>query len=113
VLSSGYYDAYYNKANLVRDMLKKEFARVFQEVDVIAMPNAPTPAFTIGEKIADPLAMYLEDIFTVPVNIVGVPAIAIPSGKTTQGLPLSMQFIASHNREDILFTYGRDLEKLY
>jgi aspartyl-tRNA(Asn)/glutamyl-tRNA(Gln) amidotransferase subunit A len=113
VLSSGYYDAYYNKANLVREMLRKEFAEVFESVDVIAMPNAPTPAFKIGEKVADPLAMYLEDIFTVPVNIVGVPAIAIPSGKTAEGLPLSMQFIASHICEETLFTYGRELEKLY
>lgn len=113
VLSSGYYDSYYNKANLVREMLKKEFAGVFTEVDVIAMPNTPTPAFKVGEKISDPLAMYLEDIFTVPVNIVGVPAIAIPSGKTEGGLPLSMQFIAPHMREDLLFTIGKDFERLY
>lgn len=113
VLSSGYYDAYYNKANLVREMLRKEFKDVFEHVDVIAMPNAPTPAFLIGEKISDPLAMYLEDIFTVPVNIVGVPAIAIPSGKTKEGLPLGMQFIAPHMREDLLFTIGKDFERLY
>lgn len=113
VLSSGYYDAYYNKANLVREMLRKEFRDVFESVDVIAMPNAPTPAFKIGEKIADPLSMYLEDIFTVPVNIVGVPAIAIPTGATAEGLPLSMQFIASHSCESTLFTYGRELERLY
>lgn len=113
VLSSGYYDAYYNKANIVRDMLRKEFKNVFADVDVIAMPNAPTPAFKIGEKISDPLAMYLEDIFTVPVNIVGVPAISIPSGKTKEGLPLGMQFIAPHMREDLLFTIGKDFETLY
>jgi aspartyl-tRNA(Asn)/glutamyl-tRNA(Gln) amidotransferase subunit A len=110
VLSSGYYDAYYNKANLVRQMLTKEFAEVFESVDVIAMPNAPTPAFLIGEKASDPLAMYLEDIFTVPVNIVGVPAIAIPSGKTQIGLPLSMQFIASHGCESTLFSIGKEFE---
>lgn len=113
VLSSGYYDAYYNKANLVRDMLKKEFAQVFKDVDVIAMPSTPAPAFKIGEKINDPLAMYLEDIFTVPVNIVGVPAISIPSGNTEGGLPLSLQLIAPHMREDLLFTIGRDFEKIY
>lgn len=112
VLSSGYYDAYYNKANIVRDMLKSEFIEVFKSVDIIAMPITPTPAFKIGEKISDPLAMYLEDIFTVPVNIVGVPAISVPSGKTQAGLPLGMQFIAPHMREDILFAYGRELEKL-
>ena len=112
VLSSGYYDAYYNKANLVRDMLKKEFAKVFADVDVIATPTSPIPAFAIGEKSHDPLAMYLADIFTVPVNIVGVPAISVPSGKTASGLPLGMQFISAHTREDILFAYGRELEKL-
>jgi aspartyl-tRNA(Asn)/glutamyl-tRNA(Gln) amidotransferase subunit A len=113
VLSSGYYDAYYNKANLVRDMLKKEFVRVFNDVDVIATPTSPVPAFKLGEKSHDPLAMYLADIFTVPVNIVGVPAISIPSGKTKEGLPLGLQFIAPHMREDVLFTYGYDFEKLY
>jgi aspartyl-tRNA(Asn)/glutamyl-tRNA(Gln) amidotransferase subunit A len=112
VLSSGYYDAYYNKANLVRDMLKKEFARVFKDIDVIATPTSPIPAFAIGEKSHDPLAMYLADIFTVPVNIVGVPAISIPSGKTTNGLPLGMQFIAPHMAENVLFTIGKEFEKL-
>jgi aspartyl-tRNA(Asn)/glutamyl-tRNA(Gln) amidotransferase subunit A len=113
VLSSGYYDAYYNKAQLVRSLLKKEFDRVFEDIDVIALPVAPMPAFKIGEKAHDPLAMYLADIFTVPVNIVGVPAISVPSGKTKDGLPLGMQFIAPHNGEQTLFTYGRALEKLY
>ena len=113
VLSSGYYDAYYNKANLVRSMLKKEFERVFKEVDIIATPTSPVSAFTLGEKSHDPLSMYLADIFTVPVNIIGVPAISVPSGKTSSGLPLGMQFIAPHMREDLLFTYGRELERLY
>lgn len=112
VLSSGYYDAYYNKANLVRDMLKKEFVKVFKDVDVIATPTSPVPAFAIGEKSHDPLSMYLADIFTVPVNIVGVPAISIPSGKTPSGLPLGLQFIAPHTREDVLFSIGKDFEKL-
>ena len=112
VLSSGYYDAYYNKANLVREMLKKEFAKVFAGVDVIATPTSPIPAFKIGEKSSDPLAMYLADIFTVPVNIVGVPAISIPSGKTKEGLPLGIQFIATHNGEETLFEYGEVFEGL-
>lgn len=112
VLSSGYYDAYYNKANLVRIKLKKEFERVFETIDVIAMPTSPVPAFAIGEKSKDPLTMYLADIFTVPVNIAGVPAITIPSGKTNSGLPLGLQFIAKHNHEEILFTIGGDFEKL-
>jgi aspartyl-tRNA(Asn)/glutamyl-tRNA(Gln) amidotransferase subunit A len=94
-------------------MLKKEFARVFLDVDVIATPTSPVPAFTIGEKSSDPLAMYLADIFTVPVNIVGVPAISVPSGKTLSGLPLGIQFIAPQMREDMLFTYGEEVERLY
>jgi aspartyl-tRNA(Asn)/glutamyl-tRNA(Gln) amidotransferase subunit A len=113
VLSAGYHDAYYNKANLVRDMLKKEFAQTFKDVDVIVTPTSPIPAFKIGEKSHDPLSMYLADIFTVPVNIVGVPAISIPSGKTQEGLPLGIQFIAPHMREDVLFTIGKDFERLY
>ena len=113
VLSSGYYDAYYNKANLVRDMLREEFAAIFKNVDVVALPTSPIPAFTIGEKSHDPLSMYLADIFTVPVNIVGVPAISLPSGKTENGLPLSLQLIAPHFGESTLFTIGRDFEKVY
>jgi aspartyl-tRNA(Asn)/glutamyl-tRNA(Gln) amidotransferase subunit A len=113
VLSSGYYDAYYNKANLVRDMLRKEFDKVFAQVDAIALPTSPIPAFTIGEKAHDPLAMYLADIFTVPINIVGVPAISIPSGKTSAQLPLSLQLVAPHFREDVLFTIGKEFEKVY
>ncbi len=112
VLSSGYYDAYYNKANLVREMLKKEFAKVFETVDVIATPTSPIPAFLIGEKSHDPLAMYLADIFTVPVNITGVPAISIPSGKNSLGLPFGVQFIAPHTQENVLFTIGKDFEKV-
>lgn len=113
VLSSGYYDAYYNKANLVREMLRKEFADVFASVDAVAMPTSPIPTFAIGEKSHDPLAMYLADIFTVPVNIVGVPAISLPSGATQAGLPLSLQLLSPHFREDVLFTIGKEFEKLY
>lgn len=113
VLSAGYHDAYYNKANIVREMLREEFAKVFKEVDAIALPTSPVPAFMIGEKHNDPLAMYLADIFTVPVNIVGVPAISIPSGKTETGLPLGMQFIAPWCGESTLFAVGKDFEALY
>ena len=112
VLSSGYYDAYYNKANIVREMLKEEFAKIFEDVDVVATPTSPIPAFTIGEKSQDPLAMYLADIFTVSANVVGIPAISIPSGKTKENLPLGIQFMAPHMREDMLFTIGKDFEKL-
>jgi aspartyl-tRNA(Asn)/glutamyl-tRNA(Gln) amidotransferase subunit A len=110
VLSSGYYDAYYNKANAVRELLKKDFADAFASVDAIITPTAPTPAFKIGEKVSDPVAMYLEDIFTVPANLVGVPAISIPAGAKEEGgksLPIGIQLTANHGREDILFTLGK------
>lgn len=110
VLSAGYYDAYYNKAEALREYLRGEFAKVFEGVDVIALPTSPVPAFGVGEKHGDPLAMYLADIFTVPVNIVGVPAISIPSGKTEAGLPLGLQLIAPHNGESFLFSVGKDFE---
>lgn len=110
VLSSGYYDAYYNKANIVREIIKEDYKKAFEKVDVIATPTAPNVAFKIGEKVDDPLQMYLEDIFTVPVNLAGVPAISVPSGvKKIDGkdLPIGLQFIADHSREDILFAVGK------
>lgn len=113
VLSAGYYDAYYGRACAVREILRREFAEIFKQVDLIATPTTPTPAFKIGEKTGDPLQMYLADIFTVPVNIVGVPAISVPSGFAVEDgkkLPLGMQFIAPHFHEDALFVAGRDLE---
>lgn len=113
VLSSGYYDAFYGRANMVREMLKKDLENIFNEVDIIATPTAPTPAFKIGEKSSDPLQMYLADIFTVPVNIAGVPAISIPSGYAKVGdaeLPLGIQFIAPHFFEEALFEIGKDFE---
>lgn len=113
VLSSGYYDAYYNKALTVRELLKKDFANAFKEVDAILTPTAPAPAFKIGEKTSDPVAMYLEDIFTVTANLVGVPAISIPAGeKAIEGengkkLPIGLQIIADMSREDALFDLGK------
>lgn len=114
VLSSGYYDAYYNKANAVRELLKADFAKAFAVdgfgVDAIITPTAPAPAFKIGEKVSDPVAMYLEDIFTVTANLIGVPAISIPAGeKDVEGvkLPIGMQLLAAEGREDILFTLGK------
>ncbi len=113
ILSAGYYDAYYNKAQKVRASLKSSFIKTFSEVDIIAMPTSPVPAFGIGEKHGDPLSMYLADIFTVPVNIVGVPAISVPSGKTEKGLPLGIQFIGEHYGESTVFAYGKALEDIY
>jgi len=109
VLSSGYYDAYYNKANEVRQLIKKAYAKAFEQVDVILTPTAPSPAWPIGEKANDPLQMYLEDIFTVPVNLAGLPAISIPGGFTKNGLPLGLQITAPHFREDVLFSFGKRL----
>ncbi|MFA6227243.1 MAG: Asp-tRNA(Asn)/Glu-tRNA(Gln) amidotransferase subunit GatA [Candidatus Paceibacterota bacterium] len=112
VLSSGYYDAYYNKANIVRDMIREDYKKAFEKVDIIATPTTPGPAFKIGEKVDDPLQMYLEDIFTVPINLAGVPAISLPAGfKEVDGkkLPLGVQFIAKHGDEETLFSAGKDL----
>jgi aspartyl-tRNA(Asn)/glutamyl-tRNA(Gln) amidotransferase subunit A len=95
-LSSGYYDAYYEKAQRVRTLLCEDFARAFEHCDVIATPTAPTTAFRLGEKRDDPLAMYLNDIYTVTVNLVGVPAISVPCGASSAGLPVGLQLIGNH-----------------
>jgi aspartyl-tRNA(Asn)/glutamyl-tRNA(Gln) amidotransferase subunit A len=110
VLSSGYYDAFYNKANIVREIIKDDYKKAFKNVDIIATPTAPSVAFKIGEKVNDPLAMYLEDIFTVPVNVAGVPGISVPSGvKNINGkdLPIGIQFVADYGREDKLFAVSK------
>ncbi|MCF7865383.1 MAG: Asp-tRNA(Asn)/Glu-tRNA(Gln) amidotransferase subunit GatA [Candidatus Pacebacteria bacterium] len=117
VLSSGYHDAYYNKANIAKDLIASDFKKAFEEVDVILTPTAPTPAFKIGAHTSDPVAMYLEDIFTVTANLVGVPAISIPSGFAevdgeSAKLPLGIQLMAPHCREDILFVAGKKFEEL-
>jgi aspartyl-tRNA(Asn)/glutamyl-tRNA(Gln) amidotransferase subunit A len=91
-LSSGYYDAYYLKAQKVRTVIRREFDAAFEKYDVIASPVTPTPAFRIGEKTADPYAMYLNDVFTLPVNIAGLPGISVPSG-FVDGLPVGLQII--------------------
>lgn len=106
VLSSGYYDAYYNKANMVRSLIRADFEKAFTNVDAIVTPTTPAPAFKIGEKTADPLQMYLEDIFTVTANLTGNPAISIPSGKTGS-LPLGIQLTARHGEEKVLFAIGK------
>jgi len=110
VLSSGYYDAYYHKAILVRDLIKDDFRKVFTEVDIIVTPTTPTPAFKIGEKTSDPLQMYLADIFTVTANIASLPAISVPSGfAEVDGtrLPLGVQMMANYGSEGLLFKVGK------
>jgi aspartyl-tRNA(Asn)/glutamyl-tRNA(Gln) amidotransferase subunit A len=110
VLSHGYYDAYYNKAIKVREKVKSEVVEAFKNVDLIATPTVPMPPFKIGEKMDDPVAMYLCDIFSAPANLAGVPSIALPSGRNKENLPLSIQFMAPHFGEDMLFKAGKDFE---
>jgi aspartyl-tRNA(Asn)/glutamyl-tRNA(Gln) amidotransferase subunit A len=95
-LSAGYYDAYYRKAQQVRTLITHDFDGAFREVDVLVTPTSPTAAFGIGEKITDPLQMYLVDIFTISVNLAGVPAISVPCGFTSGGLPIGVQMIGRH-----------------
>ncbi len=109
VLSHGYYDAYYNKALALQKEITNELKDIFKTVDFIMMPTTPTPAFKIGEK-SDPVSMYLSDIFTVPANISGMPAISIPSGITENNLPLGMQFMGPHHSEHELFEVGKKFE---
>jgi aspartyl-tRNA(Asn)/glutamyl-tRNA(Gln) amidotransferase subunit A len=107
-LSAGYYDAYYAKAQKVRTLIARDFERAFQSVDVLAAPISPTPAFRLGEKIADPLAMYLADIYTLPASLAGVPGLTVPIGTTRASsarprLPIGLQLIAAPNAEETLF----------
>jgi aspartyl-tRNA(Asn)/glutamyl-tRNA(Gln) amidotransferase subunit A len=101
-LSAGYYDAYYGQAQKVRTLIKRDFEQAFEQVDAIATPVAPTTAFKIGEHSNDPLAMYLEDIFTLPTNLAGIPGLAFPVGFDQQGLPIGMQLMGPHFKEDAL-----------
>lgn len=102
-LSAGYYDAFYGQAQKVRTLIKRDFEQAFKEVDAIAAPVAPTTAFKLGEHTDDPLAMYLEDVFTLPANLAGVPGLAFPVGFDGQGLPIGMQLMGAHLREEVLF----------
>jgi aspartyl-tRNA(Asn)/glutamyl-tRNA(Gln) amidotransferase subunit A len=111
VLSAGYYDAYYNKALKVRQLIKQDFEKVFATgVDVVLTPTTPTTAFAFGAK-KDPLSMYLADIFTISANLTHMPAITIPSGNDSVGLPFGIQFTANQGKEDLLFTTAQDFEK--
>ena len=102
VLSSGYYDAYYLKALKVRTLIKEEYRRAFEKCDVMLTPTSPTTAFRFGEKTANPLEMYLSDIYTVTVNIAGLPGISLPCGRDSKGLPVGMQLIAAPFAEEKL-----------
>ena len=112
VLSSGYYDAYYNKALQAKALIKKAFDEAFEKYDAVIGPVAPTAALKAGESLSDPLKMYLGDICTVLINIVGVPAISVPCGLTSEGLPVGMQIIGRHFDEQTLMGFAYAYERL-
>jgi aspartyl-tRNA(Asn)/glutamyl-tRNA(Gln) amidotransferase subunit A len=111
-LSSGYYDAYYLRAQKARTLIRQDFERVFNEVDAVLTPTAPTPAFKFGEKSEDPISMYLSDIYTISTNLAGLPGISVPCGFTQSGLPVGMQLIGQAFEEskllNIAHAYDRD-----
>jgi aspartyl-tRNA(Asn)/glutamyl-tRNA(Gln) amidotransferase subunit A len=109
-LSSGYYDAYYLRAQKVRSLITRDFTEAFRKVDVIVTPTSPTPAFRIGERSNDPLAMYLSDIYTVTGDLAGVPAISVPCGKTSSGLPIGLQVFGSHFAEGRILQVAKAFE---
>ncbi len=111
VLSHGYHDAYYNKALAVRRAITLDLIKAFGDIDAFITPTVPFPAFKLGEKIDNPLSMYLCDIFSAPANLADIPSISVPSGHTRAGLPLGIQFTAPYLHEDILFAIGKDFEK--
>jgi aspartyl-tRNA(Asn)/glutamyl-tRNA(Gln) amidotransferase subunit A len=110
VLSSGYYDAYYKRAQQVRTLIRDDFLKAFEEVDAILTPTTPTPAFKIGEKIDDPISMYLADIFTISVNLAGLPGLSMPCGLTEAGLPVGFQLIGKPFEEGRLLQIGQAYE---
>jgi aspartyl-tRNA(Asn)/glutamyl-tRNA(Gln) amidotransferase subunit A len=110
-LSSGYYDAYYVKAQKVRTLIMNDFIKAFADVDVILTPVAPTPAFKIGEKVNDPLQMYLSDIFTIPVNLAGTCAMSLPAGFSASGLPIGLQLIGKPFGEETILRAGYAFEQ--
>jgi len=111
VLSSGYYDAYYLRAQKVRSLLARDFSDAFQKVDAILTPTSPTPAFKLGEKTSDPLQMYLADIYTVTGSLAGIPGISVPCGKTNAQLPVGLQILGPHFSESRILQLARAFEK--
>jgi aspartyl-tRNA(Asn)/glutamyl-tRNA(Gln) amidotransferase subunit A len=109
-LSAGYYDAYYLKAQRVRTLLARDFQQAFERVDAIVTPTTPTPAFKLGEKADDPVSMYLADIYTVTADLVGVPGISVPCGKTKEALPIGVQILGRHFDEQTVLRLGHAVE---
>jgi aspartyl-tRNA(Asn)/glutamyl-tRNA(Gln) amidotransferase subunit A len=112
VLSAGYYDAYYLKAQKVRTLITRDFANAFEEVDAIVAPVSPFPAFKLGEKVDDPLAMYLSDIFTITGSLAGIPCMSVPCGNTAEGLPVGMQILTKHFDESTMFRLAGAFENV-
>ena len=110
-LSAGYYDAYYGKASQVRTLIMEDFKQAFETCDIILCPVAPTPAFKIGEKVDDPLTMYLSDIFTLSANLAGIPGISVPCGFSSEGLPIGLQLMGNHFNEEILLKVAYHFEQ--
>jgi aspartyl-tRNA(Asn)/glutamyl-tRNA(Gln) amidotransferase subunit A len=111
VLSAGYYDAYYSRAQKIRTLITRDFTNAFEKCDVLLTPATPGPAFAIGEKTADPVSMYLNDVFTVTVNLAGLPGLAVPAGLTADGLPLGLQVIGKAFDEATVLRVGRSIEQ--
>ena len=110
-LSSGYYEAYYKKAQQVRTLIKKDFEDAFQKADVIVTPTSPTAAFKIGENAEDPIKMYLADVMTVPASLAGLPAISVPAGLSAEGLPIGVQLIGKRRDDALLFALAESIEE--
>src|SRR5699024_6368544 len=109
-LSAGYYDAYYGSAQKVRTLIQRDFAAAFEQADVLVSPTAPTTAFAFGEKVDDPLAMYLNDVATIPANLAGVPGLSLPNGRSDDGLPAGFQILAPARADERLYRVGAALE---
>ncbi len=111
VLSAGYYDAYYKKASQVRTLIRQDFADAFEQCDALLAPVAPIPAFKIGEKSDDPLQMYLSDVFTLPASLAGIPGISVPCGFSSEGLPIGLQILGAHFREEMILRIAYQFEQ--
>ena len=109
VLSSGFYDAYFLKAAKARTMIVKEYEEAFKKVDFILMPVSPSPAFKLGEKTSDPVAMYLEDVMSVSLNLAGVPGLTVPAGKSGGGLPIGLQLVGPRRSDKELIMFSKEL----
>jgi aspartyl-tRNA(Asn)/glutamyl-tRNA(Gln) amidotransferase subunit A len=111
VLSSGFYDAYYLKAQKARTKIIEEYNKAFEQVDFILTPVAPNPAFKLGEKVNDPVSMYLEDVMSVPINLAGIPSLAIPAGETKNGLSIGLQILGPRRSDKNLINFSKELEE--